>query len=350
MENAAPHPVRTVNSAIALAGAVLVLATLALFNIPYSEGYGFTPISLWATLATLWSDKKFEDWHHGAIVPLISIGLLIYERKKILATPLRPTLWGLPIIALALVLYWFGYRASSHYIGWFAYQLLLAGGILFLLGLPMMKTVFFPWAFLVFAWPLVFLTEHIAVPLRHLMAGLSSVFLNLVGVATLKVGTSLHSATQFAADGSVVTPSGALFQLDVADPCSGIRSLFAIVMVSAIFGYLTLRKWWKRVALIVCSIPLVVAGNFARMLLLTFGTMWFGSEFAIGKSIEEPSWYHLGAGFAVFGVALLGMLGVQKLLDIVPENVTELIINTRDKETSEAKTAGGSRSAEGDTY
>jgi hypothetical protein len=56
-------------------------------------------------------------------------------------------------------------------------------------------------------------------------------------------------------------------------------------------------------------------GNLARILMLTIGTVLFGSEFALGKNpLEHPSWFHLLAGYLVFIVALLGMMGVASLL------------------------------------
>jgi len=67
------------------------------------------------------------------------------------------------------------------------------------------------------------------------------------------------------------------------------------------------------VLLFVAAVPLAVAGNVVRLLLLAFGSMWFGSDFAVGKRIgdhQEMSLYHTMAGFAVFGVALAGMFAL----------------------------------------
>ncbi len=329
--------------------AILASATV-LFLVPYSQGYGFVPVPLWSNLVSIWSAKEFQDWQHGMIVPVISLGLLWMERKKIAAANVKPSNIGIAIVIVALAAYWVGLRAQTHYIGWFSVQLFVGGAIIWLLGWAVMRAVFFPWAFLVFAWPLPFLTETIAVPLRHLMAGLSSAFLNLVGIATLKVGTALHSAAQYAPDGSITLPAGRLFTLDVADPCSGIRSLFAIIMVSAIFGYLTLPKWWQRIALIVCSVPLVIAGNFFRMLMLTFGTIWFGSEVAIGQGIDNPSLYHQGAGYAVFGVALIGMLAVQKILAMVPEKLHGFLRPDNQTASDEEPQRVSTKDSSGDAY
>jgi len=125
----------------------------------------------------------------------------------------------------------------------------------------------------------------------------------------MRVGTALVSAPDYAAG----LKQGERFALDVANPCSGIRSLFALMMVSALYGQLTLEKAWQKWAMFLISPALAVAGNFARMLMLTFGTILLGSGVAIGTE-ENPTTYHMAAGFFVFVVALGGMVAVGWIL------------------------------------
>jgi hypothetical protein len=166
----------------------------------------------------------------------------------------------------------------------------------------MMKELLFPYTFLLFAYPFYFLDNLVAFPLRGSMCQLSQGFLNMIGVDTLRVGTALVSAPDYA----IGLQQGERFALDIATPCSGIRSLFALMMVSALYAHLTLEKTWQKWALFLLSPALAVAGNFARMLMLTFGTMTLGSAVAIGTE-QNPTTYHLAAGFSVFIVALGGM-------------------------------------------
>jgi exosortase/archaeosortase family protein len=78
------------------------------------------------------------------------------------------------------------------------------------------------------------------------------------------------------------------------------------MMVSALYAHLTLRKGWQKWTLFLLSPALAVAGNFGRMMMLTFGTMFLGSAVAIGTE-EHPTTFHMAAGFFVFVVALAGM-------------------------------------------
>lgn len=100
------------------------------------------------------------------------------------------------------------------------------------------------------------------------------------------------------------------------------------MMVSALYAQFTLKGVWKKGLLFLCSAPLAILGNLARILMLTIGTIVFGAEFAIGKSaLTDPSWFHMVAGYLVFVVALGGMVGIAFLLS----NATRFFSATREK-------------------
>ena len=86
------------------------------------------------------------------------------------------------------------------------------------------------------------------------------------------------------------------------------------MMVSALYGYFTQKGSWRKAVLFLCSIPLAIAGNLARIIMITLGTIAMGPEIAIG-TLEKPTFFHMLAGYLVFVVALGGMLGVSQLLN-----------------------------------
>jgi exosortase len=163
--------------------------------------------------------------------------------------------------------------------------------------------VFFHWCFLAFSWPLFFLTDIIAFRLRLVMIELSSAFLGFVGVENVRSGTAIRSPADIAAG----IDQGARFALDIADPCSGIRSLFALLMVAALWGHLRLPKAWQVCAIVLCAVPLAILGNFVRVVLLVGASIALGPEFAVGAP-DDPSAFHFAAGIAVFVVALGGLV------------------------------------------
>lgn len=255
-----------------------------------------------------WVSGK-ADWQFCLLVPFI-VGWLIWMRRN----ELRKLPWQgdwkgvLPLVA-GLFCYWVGYKADTGYPGFLAVQLVLAGMILLVAGHAWMRALFFAWLFLFFTWPMQPLEDSLAAPLRPRTAAMAASLLNLAGIPSQNEGSALQSAP----DTVRGLQTGDAFSLDVDAKCSGINSLFALMMIAALLGYLALRRPRSRLVLFVCAVPLAVAGNVARLLILVAGTLAFGSEFAVGKHMgdhQEMSLYHMFAGFAVFGVALAGMFAL----------------------------------------
>jgi len=292
---------------IGFAVAVSVALVVYLYGIlPYAAGYGAERVTMLHYANVLW---KLEGWSHCAFVPFAVAFVIYVDRRHLASIAVSGSTAGLLVLALAFLTYWAGYRADNVYLGYASLQILLAGLILWFLGWRWMFALSFAWAFLVFMYPLVFLDNIVAFPLRLVMSETSTQFLNLVGIPAIKSGSAILSAP----DPVIGLASGKRFQVDVADPCSGIRSLFALMMVTALYGHLTLRSVWQKVVLFICSAPLAILGNFVRILMLTLGTIALGPDIAIG-TLEQPSFIHMFSGYAVFVVAIAGMIAIAWLL------------------------------------
>jgi len=303
--DAAPNPSRSqwILPAVVSLGVFIGLY----FYFPYASGYGDKLGSLYAIFYALATD--YGSWGHCLLVFPIAGVLLWWKRDELSKVPVRGSVWGLVPVLFSLALYWVGYKTSVQYFGFISVQVFIGGLIIFFLGWRFFHAVLFPWAFLIFAWPFIFLDAEIAFPLRIKMSELCYHFLNLIGQPTMLNGTALVSAPDYVKN----LAAGQRFQVDIADPCSGIRSLFALTMITALYGYISLPKTWQKTVLFLMAIPLAIAGNFVRILILTFGTLGFGAPFAIG-TIDKPTWFHTGAGYFVYIIALGGMALLGNLL------------------------------------
>jgi exosortase len=288
--------------------AVAVVATVFFLfaYFPYASGYGANRVNMFEFMSYVW---KNPEWEHCWLVPLAVIGLVIYRRKALATVPVSGSWLGLVALLGALFVYWVGYLADNVYLGYIALLAFVGAAVLWLLGWGWLRKLAFPIAFLAFMFPLPFMDNYLAFPLRILMSTVSVGFLNLIGLPCVQSGTAIISA----ADAAAGLAAGQRFAVDVADPCSGIRSLFALMMVSALYAYLVMDRAWQKWIIFLASIPLAVAGNFARIIMLTLGTITLGAETAIG-SLEEPTFFHMASGFLVFAVALGGMLLLGSLL------------------------------------
>lgn len=254
------------------------------------------------------------EWMFCYLVPLLA-GFLVYLRRdQLRKLPLAGSWWGTAVVAAGLFIYWVGYKADTGYAGFLAAQAVIAGLVILLGGWGWMRALLFPWLFLTFMWPMFPIEERLVMHLRLFTAGVSEQFLNLIGVPTVREGTALSSA----ADAAKGLSQGHVFRLDVEEPCSGVRSLYSLLMVSALYGYLSLKNTLPRLVLFASAMPLAMAGNFVRMVLLALGSIWFGSDIAVGRNIngqQEMSLYHTLCGYAVFAVALAGMFGLCSVLE-----------------------------------
>lgn len=286
---------------------ILMAAAAALLMAfqPYAAGYGAFRLTLLEELLLRWKDPT---WQHGLLAPLIAGWLVWRQRAELAALPAQGRLPGLLAVAVAMLAYFGGYKANNYYLGAFAIQLFLAGAVVGCLGWAHARRLGFAWLMLGFMWPLVFLEDSLSFSLRVLMVETTSFVLNGIGLDTIREGTALISAP------GAGRAAGELFSLKVDGPCSGMRSLFALLMVSALFGYFRQRSLLRRLLLFLAGFPLAVLANMARLLILIGGTMLFGQEFAVGDQDKEVSTFHFVSGLAVYLVALLGLQGISRLM------------------------------------
>lgn len=298
----AAHP--WLGATIVLVGTVLALVCLQ----PFAAGYGNYRLTLARILATGWSDPT---WQHGALAPLIAGWLVWHARKDLRNIEVKPSPWGLPLLLAGFGCYYVGFKANFYHFGFASIQMLAAGSILWIFGSGHFKRLFFAWLILAFIWPLRFLEDTLAFQLRLIVVdGVASV-LQWSGIDIVRDGTTLVSPP----DAATGRAAGEWFSLNVDGPCSGMRSLFALMMVSALFSYFRQRGWQRRLALFACSLPLAILANMARILLLLTASVLMGQELAIGGPDKEVSTFHFFSGIAVFLVALAGLQGASWAMD-----------------------------------
>ncbi len=283
-------------------------AVLLVAWMPYAAGYGAFKRSMLQEMLMRWKDPT---WQHGALIPFIVGYLLWLRREEIAQLPVSPGRWGFLLVIFGLLLYFVGFRANSFYVGYLAVMTLLAGSAWWLEGAARGRRRLFAWLMLGFLWPLPFLEETIGYPMRQMMVQTTGFVLNSAGVDSLVSGTALQSMP----DAESGRRAGELFSVGIAAPCSGMRSLFALLVVGALFSYFRQRVLWRRLALFSTILPVAIVANMVRILVLIFAAMIFGQKWAIGDAEKEVSAFHEATGIVVFLVALVLLQSASWLLD-----------------------------------
>lgn len=245
---------------------------------PEAMRYGRSTI-LW--MVGRWNDSGIAfgaaDYSHGWLIPIASLAIVWWKRHELLQAPKAVSWAGLGFVVLGLFLHWFGAKAQLTRVSLFGLIVLLWGIPYYLYGRAVARVLIFPCAFLIFCIPMSFL-DSLTLPLRVYMTVVVQFILNGLGFHIAQSGTALHSVLNPSAV-PLLHPDNVKFSLEIADPCSGIRSLMAMVAITAIYGYLTQRTLLKKWVLFLAAVPLALAGNTFRILTIAILCESFGGQF-----------------------------------------------------------------------
>jgi exosortase len=247
------------------------------------------------------SDPNFA---HGIFVPLFALFVLWQDRKRLKAIPSAPSWAGLPLVVLSLLMLVLGVLGAELFFSRVSLLILLAGLIILFQGWMFFRAVLFPWAFLILMIPIPkLIINQITFPLQLLAARLSTALLGLVNVPVLREGNVIRLAAM---------PEG----LDVAEACSGIRSLLTLVTLAIIYGYLMETRLWVRLTLVCLAVPIAIAANGFRI----FGT---GLLVQYWDPDKAEGFFHTFSGWLIFVVALIMLFAVHRLISLIWKNGPE---------------------------
>ena len=207
-------------------------------------------------LLYLWQTQS--NWSHGFVVPFFSLYFLYAHHEEIAATPIKPSIWGLPVLLGGLGLYLFSiYPLQMGYPKSVAIIVCLFGVVLYRCGWRTMRITWLPILYLMFAVPLPDrIYVGLTMPLRRLASTVGGMLLSLYpGVEVTVSGVTM----ELMRDGEVLT------SLNVVDACSGMRVLIGLCALGVAIAYLGDRPNWQRVTLVVFCLPIGVFTNLLRV-------------------------------------------------------------------------------------
>jgi len=239
-------------------------------------------------------EAKDTYYSHGYLVPFISAFIIWQKRKEIASLAVKPFNLGWAVFAGGLLIHALSVMFQVWFSSGFSLLLTLSGLILIALGKEAFKKLSFPLFFLVSMIPLpLALIASISFRLKIFAAQVSTWLMNRVGIPTIREGSIMRTMHA---------------TLMVEDPCSGIRSLVALISLGALAAYYSNLSKAKKAILFFSSIPIAVGTNIIRITALSLVSEIYGEKYATGI-------FHDTMGILVFVFAFLGLMLVQKLLE-----------------------------------
>jgi exosortase len=238
-----------------------------------------------------WYDNP--DFSHGFLVVPFAMFLVWDKRKVLRETPIRQTWSGVWLLLAAIFVLFMGVYGAELFLSRLSLVMLLAGIIWTLCGRAMLREMRFAILVLLLAIPIpAVVFNQITFPLQLLASRMASALLPLFGVPVLR-------------DGNIIQLPA--MQLEVAEACSGIRSLMSLFAVAIFYGYFLERSTWRRVVLALASIPIAVVANAARIVGTGLCVQYWNPDKAVG-------FFHEFSGWLMFIVSLCCLYFVHTLM------------------------------------
>jgi len=233
-------------------------------------------------------------YSHGFLVPFISAFLVWLRREDLSRSAFSPSNPGWALFIGGLLVYAISALWQVYFSAGFSLLPVIFGLILVLLGKEFFRPLFFPVAFLAFMIPLPMVAiSNLSFRLKIFASQVSVFIVNAMGMRAVRDGSTIRTAHSY---------------LLVEDPCSGIRSLIALIALGTLMAYLSRLSRSKKIILFLSSMPIAVFSNVIRIVALTLVSEVYGVAAATGK-------FHDAMGIVVFVIAFLSLALVKKVME-----------------------------------
>ncbi len=256
----------------------------------------WSPILYW--MGVNW--YEVEDYSHGFLIVPLAL-YFAWERREALAEArIAPSWWGLVPLAASVATLTVGTLGVEYMTTRVSFVFALMGLVLLLLGREIFRAIAFPLGFLFLMVPLPqSLVNTIAFPLQLIAADFAVDALYWIGIPALREGNIIHLANS---------------RLFVAEACSGLRSLMALITLGVVFAYFFRKSFVERVIIVASAVPIAILVNAFRVALTGVLTHVWGEQAAGG-------WIHEMQGLFTFSIAFVLLLAEARLLQwVVPQS------------------------------
>ena len=262
---------------------------------------------LWAAAFAPLYPELVRDWlrhtdnSHAFLVPFIALYFVRQKKVALQGTPIGSSPWGGAIFAASLIVYAASYGGGTAFPARIAMITSLFGLAWFCLGSGFIRILAFPIGFLLFMIPVPYSLMSLAsMPLQLMATRVSAALIGFCSIPVYREGNLLNFVNT---------------RLEVAEACSGIRSIVSLTMLSLLFCYLSKGGWWRKVLLVGAAIPIALAANIVRVTGTGILAHYYGDKVAKGFLHEFSGLAIFALGFALL-FAVFSIIGRGKTDDV----------------------------------
>lgn len=241
-----------------------------------------------------WFRSSNSDNSYGVLVPFISLYFIWLRREGLKQAKIASSPLGLVILVASLVLYLTSYAGGILFFQRTMMVLSLTGLVLYLFGKETFRILAFPLLFLFFMVPIpASIVGLVSFPLQTYATIISTKIIQLCGIPVYREGHMLYFTQT---------------QLEVAEACSGIHSITALLMLSVILMNQCKNGTILKTIIILSSVVVAFVANILRVSGTGVLAHFFGAGVARG-------FLHEFSGMAVFAFGFVVLFLEFRLLN-----------------------------------
>ena len=262
-------------------------------------------------LRYLFSRWEVEDYNYCYLIPFI-VFYLVWEKRRTLSTlPSIPDWKGILPFFLGVMLFWIGELGGEYYTLWISLWIVTTGLLWWHIGIGKLREVTFPIFFSLSLFPFPNLIHNqFSLQLRLISSRIGVAMLQLYGLPAYREGNIIDLG---------------FVELQVVDACNGLRYLFPLLILSLIVAYFSKTAYWKRILLVLSTIPLSIITNSLRIALTGIIYKYWGAEYAEG-------FFHGFSGWLIFIICLIILVGEVWVLKKIPSRSESPIAAKKSRE------------------
>jgi exosortase len=247
------------------------------------------------TLIWMW-ERWFAPetyYGHGILIPFISLYIIWQRRQMLKDARVSSEKSGFIIVIVGLFVHIICALLKIYFISGFSFVFVIYGLFLLFFGKEVTRKLIFPIFLLLAMIPLpLVLIGNLTVKLKLFAAHGATFILNRIGFPSVQEGSIIKMPNSY---------------IIVGAPCSGLRSLIALLTLGLLFAFAMKISYFKKGLLLLSSIPIAIASNILRIIMLAIVNDLYGEKAAGG-------FFHDFSGFLVFAFAFTGLWMASKML------------------------------------
>ncbi len=260
------------------------MARIRASSLPATVAVASFLLLYWPVLTGLVHDWIHDgNYSHGFVIVPFAVYFAWERRHRLARANATPALGGLAVVLGGLGLLLVGRLGADLFLTRFSVLIVLVGAIAFIAGWVAVRILAFPLGFLLLMIPLpAIVFNQVTFPLQLLASRVGEAGLASLHIPVLREGNLIVLART---------------TLEVAEACSGIRSLVSLLTLGIIYGYFLDRRLWVRAVVAVSTVPVAILVNGLRVAGTGVAAHYLGAQTAQG-------FLHTFSGWLVFVVAL----------------------------------------------